>query len=318
MRAVWLLAAIAATFSTPLIADPADAPLFDGFEGRDFDPAGGLYYKHNHEQSAGTVVFQSQVVRNGKQALDLSVRPQCKVDNELCSERAEIWEKPEVLALYGRPMWYGLSMNLAHPVPAEPHRYVMMQWKREIAPGAMGDYSPLLALRLMDGRLGVTVDTDTGEYEPVGTPERPAGCKPGEAAAAPPDDYQQFRSLVVIEPGGAGAVDSGFIGCTPDIRVTPRGASLPRADSGWIDFVFLVKPGPEGDGRIEIAANGDWIATVEGKIGHEGPQLGRRQYFKFGPYRAGDGGIWRIDYDDFRRGPACTDVASAELCAKLQ
>lgn len=317
MRTATTLALLAALLTSQGMADSVrNVPLFDGFEGQDFAPAGGLYYKHNREQSAGTVVFQSQLVRSGQQALDLSVRPLCKPENELCSERAEIWEKPEVLVPYGQPTWYGLSMQLAQPISTERHRYVMMQWKREIDPGAMGDYSPLLALRLMEGRVAVTVDTDTGAFAPVGTPERPAGCKPGEAVAAPPDEFNQFRTLIAIEPGQMGPEEAGFTGCTPDIRVKTRG-TLPAGESGWIDYVFMVKPGPKGDGRIEVVANGEWIVTVEGKIGHEGPQLGDHMYFKFGPYRGGDGNIWRLYYDDFRRGPACTDVADAATCAKI-
>lgn len=308
--------AVLAALSSPASADPVTLVLRDGFDGADFAPGGGLYYKQNREQGAGTVVFQNKVVRAGTGAIDLSVRSQCRPDNELCSERAEIWEKPEVLAPYGTPVWYALSMQLAPPVSTERHRYVMMQWKREIDPGAKGDYSPFLALRLTDGRLAFTVDTDTGTYAPLGTPERPERCRPGEAPAAMPDEFGQFRMLVAGEASAPSPAEDGFEGCAADIRVIPHGA-LPAAGSGWIDFVFMVKPGPGGDGRIEILANGAWIATVEGRIGHEGPQLGPNQYFKFGPYRGGDGNIWRIYYDSFARGPACTDVAPAETCAKV-
>lgn len=313
------LALLPALASRSLASDVngRDTVLYDGFEGTDFAPGGGLYYKNNREQGAGSHSFQSEVVRSGKGAVDLSVRPQCPPDNELCSERAEVWEKPDILVRYGDPVWYAFSMKMAEPIPPERHRYVMAQWKREIDPGAMGDYSPLLALRLMEGRLAVTIDTDTGAYAAIGTAERPTGCKPGEAAAAAPDEFNQFRSLVAIEPGGGDAVASGFAGCTPDLIVTPRGGTLPSLASGWIDFVFQVKPGPQGDGRIDIFTNGQWIATVTGKIGHEGPQLGEHLYFKFGPYRAGRDNVWRIYYDEFRRGPACSDVAPATLCAAM-
>lgn len=298
-------------------ADNEKLILKEDFEGTDFSPEGGLYYKMNKEQGAGRYQFQSEVVRSGKQAIDLWVHPQCTQQGGLCSERAEIWERPEVLVPYGEPVWYAFSMNMAKPIPNVRHRFVMAQWKRQIDPGADGDYSPLLALRLIEGKLAVTVDTDTGNYEAVGIEERIAGCLKGEAAAGTPDDYNQFRALVAIEPGGRAAPALGFAGCTPDLKVTPRGGVLPALASGWIDFAFLVKPGPSGDGRIEILANGDWIATVTGKIGHEGPGLGPNMYFKFGPYRAGDDDIWRIYYDVFRRGPNCTDVAPAEVCSKL-
>ena len=36
-----------------------DRCLFDSFDGPDFSPRGGLYYRDNFEQSAGTVEFQT-------------------------------------------------------------------------------------------------------------------------------------------------------------------------------------------------------------------------------------------------------------------
>jgi hypothetical protein len=75
-----------------------------------------------------------------------------------------------------------------------------------------------------------------------------------------------------------------------------------------------VKPGPGGDGEVEVFANDAWIASAAGRIGHESPELGPLQYFKFGPYR--DGGRtdrWRVFYDDFARGPECGDVAGPSI-----
>ncbi|MCJ8142508.1 polysaccharide lyase [Ancylobacter sp. A5.8] len=298
-------------------ADPQALVLHEDFEGSDFSAQGGLFYKNNREQGAGSHVFSTATARTGRQSIDLSVRPQCATPNGLCSERAEVWERPEVLVPYGAPVWYGFSMKMAEPIPTMRHRYVMAQWKREIEPGADGDYSPLLALRLIEGKLAVTVDTDTGSFVAAGAPERPGGCRTGEAAAGPPDDFNQFRALIAVEPGSAAGALAGFSGCTPDLVVQPRGGKLPALDSGWIDFAFLVQAGPEGNGRIEILANGQWIASVTGRIGHEGPGLGENMYFKFGPYRAGAADVWRIYYDNFRRGPTCTDVAPAATCGKL-
>jgi hypothetical protein len=93
---------------------------------------------------------------------------------------------------------------------------------------------------------------------------------------------------------------------------------MPKAEARWIDFVFKVKPGPRGDGAIEVFADGRWIVSAKGRIGHDGPGLGPTQYFKFGPYR--DGGmtdVWRVFYDSFRRGPTCADVAGPDVCGQL-
>ncbi len=299
-----------------LAEDTSQLKLYDSLQASDFAPEGGLFYKKNEEQSAGTVTFQSEA--DGHKALKLSVEAKCAAQKKSCSERAEVWEKPEVLALYDKPLWYAFSMMLDRPVPTVRHRYVMAQWKREIIPGANGDYSPFLGLRLLEGRLLMTVDTDEASYEPMGTPERPDSCKPGEALASEPDDYNQVRILAVAGPVPGDPPVRGYNGCTADLQVTLRGNELPPADSGWVDFIFMVKPGPSGDGHIEIAANGKWVATVKGHIGHQGPGLDEHQYFKFGPYRAGQPEPWTIFYRDFKRGPQCTDVSGSELCGAIR
>jgi hypothetical protein len=98
-----------------LADDAAKLRLADDFELGDFAPDGGLYYKENFEQSAGTVTFQSDDVRHGTAALMLTINPICPADRTGCSERAEVWERPEVLANYDSPLWYGFSMKLVDP-----------------------------------------------------------------------------------------------------------------------------------------------------------------------------------------------------------
>ena len=118
----------------------------------------------------------------------------------------------------------------------------------------------------------------------------------------------QTRALVAAEASWRPEDGGIFNACTGAIQIIPRGGILPPANSGWIDFVIFSKPGPGGDGRIEIIANNQWVASVTGQIGHQGEGLGPNQYFKFGPYRAGHSGEWRLYFDNFRRGPDCSDV----------
>lgn len=287
--------------------------LEDALDGEDFRPEGGLFYKMNDEQKHGRAHFQHHVHRHGRRTLELSVVPSCTVSGTECSERAEVWERPNVLAPYDQPLWYAFSMKLADPVPREMHRLVMAQWKREILKGAEGNYSPFLALRLLRGKLAITVVSDQAQYAPR-EGERAQGCKPGEAPANRPDEFKQVRALVGLEGGNAAAAAPG---CATNIRLTERGGPVPSADSGWIDFVFLVKPDPRGAGAIEIIANGKWVASVEGAIGHEGPGLADTQYFKFGPYRAGRPDNWTIYFSDFKRSSRCIDVAPAALCQEI-
>jgi hypothetical protein len=114
--------------------------------------------------------------------------------------------------------------------------------------------------------------------------------------------------LVAADPSWTTDDNSLFAGFTTAISVIDHGNRLPQPSSDWIDFVIYAKPGPDGTGHVEIIANGKPIVTVKGPIGHAGKGLGKRQYFKFGPYRAGHANEWTLYYDDFRRSPIRSDV----------
>jgi hypothetical protein len=109
-----LIAGLILAAMSPASATSAPAyenKLVDGFEGKDFAPEGGLYYKKNYEQSAGTVEFQDKVVRSGKGALRLSVKPLCPASKPLCSERAEVWERTKLRVPYEKGVWFGFAVK---------------------------------------------------------------------------------------------------------------------------------------------------------------------------------------------------------------
>jgi hypothetical protein len=306
-------AAGAAAQSLPKSAkptSPADV-LRDDFDGPDFAAGGGLYYKQNAEQAAGTYVFDKAAGRTGG-GLRLSVRSLCPVEDKDCSERAEIWERTNLRVPYEQGVWYGFAVRLDEPVPTDDHRYLIAQWKREINPGADGDYSPFLALRLRQGRLFATVESNFAADAPRLVADRHGGCPVGTTPVWQRPETDQMRALVATEAGGAPELDE-YDECTDKITVT-RHSDMPDPKSGWIDFAVYSRPGPSGNGRIELYANGQPIVTVEGRIGHAGSGLGRNQYFKFGPYRAGHPGVWALTYDDFRRSLRCEDVLVGAAC----
>ncbi|MBX3596137.1 MAG: polysaccharide lyase [Rhizobiaceae bacterium] len=310
----------AALLVSTLIALPASAQsakLSDGFEGTDFAPEGGLYYRENKEQQAGKVEFQGDEVFEGKGALKLSVRAMCPVEDERCSERAEIWEKTDLRVPYDQGVWHGFAVKLAEPIPSDDHRYLIAQWKREIDPGADGDFSPFLALRLLNGKLHVTVETN---YRPGLSDAKPTGkagiCAPNGVPVWLRPDTNQMRALVAADPDWTGKDGELYSGCTDRMNVVQHNP-LPKPDSGWIDFAIYTRPGPEGDGRVELFANGKPIVTVTGMVGHNDKDLGKNQYFKFGPYRAGHSDDWVVYYDKFRRSPDCADVLSGGSCPQF-
>ena len=304
--ATWALAGLALLASG---SPRAQDVLADDFDGAGFSESGRLFYKKNAEQAAGAIRFQSEVVRSGTGALQLSVGESCPKDDADCSERAEVWEKPSAHVPYLQGAWYGFSVKFGDPVPQDDHRYLIAQWKREILPGAAGDFSPLLALRLGRGKLFATVETGPLETHPAGA----AGCADGETPVFAAKSRTQVRALVAAQADWSAEDGRLFKACTAGIRVV-AGDPLPAPASGWIDFAIYSRPAPRGGGRIEIIANGARVASVSGQIGHEGEGLGADQYFKFGPYRAGGAGVWTMYYDTFRRGPRCEDVTEAKNC----
>lgn len=296
-------------------ADQPSKVLIDGFDGPDFAESGGLYYRDNFEQTAGKVEFQSEVKRTGTGALKLSIRRLCKESDDGCSERAEIWEKTELRVPYDQGVWYGFAVKLAEPVPQDDHRYLIAQWKREIDPGAEGDFSPFLALRLRQGKLFATVETNylrpnDGLKLPDGK-----GCKPGSVPVWLRPDTNQMRAVVATQSSWDPAKDGElYDSCTDAISVTDHGTPLPAPESGWIDFVVYSLPGADGSGHLELYANGKPVITVKGHVGHNDKGLGKNQYFKFGPYRAAHDDDWAVYYDDFRRSPNCSDVLVGSPC----
>jgi hypothetical protein len=290
--------------------------LADGFEGQDFSETGGLYYRDNFEHGAGQVEFQSKVTRTGRGALKLSVRPICPPADDDCSERAEIWEKTALRVPYTEGVWYGFAVKFADPIPSDDHRYLIAQWKREIEPGAEGDFSPFLALRLDKGKLFATVETN---LQPI-VEDAPVdgACRAGEAPVWLRPDTNQMRALIAADATWTPADGELFDSCTAAITLKSHDNALPEPGSGWIDFAIFTKPGPDGSGHIELFANGKPIVTVTGRIGHADKGLGENQYFKFGPYRAAHAGEWALYSDDYRRSSRCAVVLDAEICAVLK
>ncbi len=291
-----------------------EANLVDGFDGDSFSPMGGLYYRDNVEQRAGSVEFQRDVTFGSAGALKLSVRPLFEGEDDR-SERAEVWERTALRVPYDKAVWYGFSVKFADPIPQGDHRHLIAQWKREIGPEARGDFSPFLALRLVRGRLFATVETtfpviprrfSLSNGAPILTP---VFLRPGK---------RQMRALVATDPGWRPPDGRLFTAYTDRITVIHRGNELPAPHSGWIDFAVMTRPGPDGTGRIELFANDRWVVTVRGHIGHDEQGLGSRQYFKFGPYRSAAQGEWTLYFDNFRRSSRSEDVLGPAGLAALR
>ena len=158
---------------------------------------------------------------------------------------------------------------------------------------------------MRNGKLFATVETNYVAPDDADAAGRRRAA--ARTAASPVwfrPETNQMRALVATDAAWTDAGDNDlYHGCTTAISVIDHGNKLPLPSSGWIDFAIYTKPGPDGTGHIEIFANGKPIVTIKGHIGHADKGLGKNQYFKFGPYRAGHTNDWTLYYDDFRRSP---------------
>ena len=291
--------------------------LRDSFDAGSFAPTAGLFYKDNEEQRAGSFRFVRDASHASGTALELTVSPSGRPAGQGFSERAEVWEHASVRATYGQEVWYSFSLKFDERPSADAHRMMVAQWKRAMNPGALGDYSPFLGIRIVRGEFAVTIDSDT--LTTVGRePQIPMFSeRDAPAPAMQRLRARQTRLLVATSAVDMARYAADFDQSAPDVRLVHRGGRLPSPSTRWIDFVIKAKPGPSGDGEVELFTNGDWIASVRGRIGHESHELGRTQYFKFGPYReSGRSDDWTVRYADFARGPRCENVAGPEVCRR--
>jgi hypothetical protein len=142
-------------------AMPPVAPIniHDGFE----TPGLSVLWETSRFEP-GAVRMQTAVVREGHQALAITVRSNDKFEagqhGNTDSERAELMEARSLVAKQNQAYEYSFSMFFPKDFPIVPTRLVIAQWKQycgsENAP--CSDDSPVLALRYISGVLSVTQD----------------------------------------------------------------------------------------------------------------------------------------------------------------
>ena len=70
-------------------------------------------------------------------------------------------------------------------------------------------------------------------------------------------------------------------------------------------MVYRVDAGSDGDGIVEVWANGDLIVRATGSFGYRDADW---QFFKFGPYRDPVDYPTAVYFDNYRRGASFADV----------
>jgi hypothetical protein len=247
-------------------------------------------------------------------------------NNELVTDgpndRAELWEADAVWLPLGTDVWYRFDMFIDGAIPRNAGRLVIGQWKQSNAPG---DASPVLAQRF-GGRFFTVTTQQDDEGSDQGA--SPAECRisiaaqagAGTASDKPASRERPARHLLErrTAPDAQVAVDRHepisddtlrpleAPACGRDISVTTYNP-LPDPFDAWTTMVYRLRIGPNGDGLVEIWANGAKISRTTGRIGLRSAEEGR-QYFKFGPYRDQSDYATLTRLSRYRRGLSRADV----------
>lgn len=198
-------------------------------------------------------------------------------------QRNEIRVRADRQIRFGREAWYGFSFRVDGYIdPNDSNRLVIGQWKEQ------SDGSPFVAQRFDNRIFRITVQDSE--------------CR--AVIAEMPSDLGLSHGLLFL--------DSRRMKCTraPEIRLTPPTSALhilPDPYGAWVDMVYRIRGGRDGNGLVEVWANGVCVVRAEGVIGNRDFE-GANQYFKFGVYRDRVAYLTRIRIDNFRRAASHREV----------
>ena len=109
--------------------------------------------------------IQSKIFRKGKRAAKITlitgdiVEP--ATDKDKATERDELMENSSLFSIEDNKYEYQFSMFLPETFPIVPVRLVIAQWKQYCSGCACSEYSPILAIRYVSGKLFITLQTDS-------------------------------------------------------------------------------------------------------------------------------------------------------------
>jgi len=130
-----------------------NAVIYDGFEA----PGLGRHWE-TKKFLPGAVQIQSSVVRAGKRAAGITLRPGDKIPQEKGSEleRAELLESRRLWSAEDSAYEYSFSAFVPQDFPIVPTRLVIAQWKQHCPVDECTPDSPVIAIRFVGGELSIT------------------------------------------------------------------------------------------------------------------------------------------------------------------
>jgi hypothetical protein len=220
----------------------------------------------------------------------LAVRVKGSDYDKACEcQRVELREAERHRVRFGDERWYAFGFRMEGQPPASgSQRWVTAAWKQE------ADGSPFLAQRFDQGVFHITLES--GETRVLLATSRIAA--------------RTFPQLLRDGLGSTIAYISDqnlYTGPSNVVLDYGEDPILPDPRKGYVDMLYRVKGGLNGDGVVEVYANGRFIVRASGTIGVPSAP-GARQYLKLGHNRSPMPGTSTIYFDDVRRGASREDV----------
>jgi polysaccharide lyase-like protein len=261
----------------------AQPDLVENFEKADLNP---------HLWSKARLPLQRAWIHAGdarEGASSLAIRVKGSDLDKSCScQRIEVREAPEQRLPFGSDSWYSFSFKVeGQPPLTGSQRWIIAAWKQEAEGG------PFLAQRFDEGVFHITLESGARRVLLASTKgEVRSFAERLQSGLLAPFTF-------VSDPELYGKTDLAIeYGDDPE---------LPDPRKNWVDMIYHVKGGLDGNGLVEIYANGKFIVRARGTIGVPGPAA-MRQYLRLGHNRAPMPGTSTVYFDRIRRGTSRADV----------
>lgn len=151
---------LAVVMITGINCQQAHINVYDGFESPGLSEIWSTERMELH-----SFEIQSKIVCKGRSAAEITLRTgdivEPATDKDKASERDELLESYSLYSIEGIKYEYQFSMFLPDSFPIVPVRLVVAQWKQYCLFSPCSEYSPILAVRYVSGKLFITLQTDS-------------------------------------------------------------------------------------------------------------------------------------------------------------
>lgn len=232
--------------------------------------------------------IDKRLKRAGKSALAIRVKGN-DLDKRCNCQVSEIREANNVRLQFGKDAWYAYSFKISgRGGDANKSRWQIAGWKQET------DGSPFISQRYDNGVFHITLESGSSRVL-IATAH-------GKA-----DNFVSAMAKGLMSQFGFLTQKEKYDGKDDITLAYGKNPILPNPNRNWVDMMFHVRGGINGDGILEVFANGRFIARATGTIGVKDFD-GNSQYFRFGHNRAAMPGTATLYLDRFRRGDTRADV----------